>query len=255
MQTVLRHTASEFGEMMMPKLKNTNWLTVSGIFTAGYFGIVLWWIGYDRIARYPTNNSLNEVGDFIAGFFSPLAFIWLVAAVLTQRQELTDTRDQFAENQKVVDAQLKTINEQSQLLRQQHVLAEETAKKTYRLSLFQERYKIYADFLAFGERHGRWRDLDEAYVEMNDLIQRARFVFGDDINSWFDEIADQIYELKQLDETPLVEGKTSIGSRIMKHDDQTQAAINGVKGWLLDQFRLPDERGSRFRSSMEISDM
>lgn len=241
--------------MNMLKWKTVNWLIAAALATVAYLGFIVWRLGVAPIFDFLSSPKLNEIGDFLAGVFSPLAFIWLVAAVLTQRQELTDTRDQFAENQKVVDAQLKTINEQSQLLRQQHVLAEETAKKTYRLSLFQERYKIYADFLAFGERHKRWRDPDIAYIEMNDLIQRARFVFGDDINSWFGEIADKIYELKQLDETPLVAGKTSIGSRIMQHDEQTQATINGVSGWLLDQFRLPDERGSRFRTSMGISDM
>jgi hypothetical protein len=42
---------------------------------------------------------------------------------------LTDTRDQFAENQKGVDAQLTTINEQSNFFQQQHALAEETRKR------------------------------------------------------------------------------------------------------------------------------
>ncbi|NTA82592.1 hypothetical protein G6L13_19025 [Agrobacterium tumefaciens] len=237
----------------MPNLKNVNWLLVAGIATIAYVFVLVGWLGLDRILIYPTNNSLNEVGDFIAGVFSPLAFIWLVAAVLTQRQELTETRDQFAENQKVVDAQLKTINEQSDLLQQQHALAEETAKKTYRLSLFDERYKIYSDFLAFGKKHSSWTNLEAAYLEFEDLIQRARFVFGDDICDWFGEISDGMYEVVQLRQTPKIPAVSSFGRSIMKFDDETQIAINGRRSWLTDQFRLPMER-DRFYNSMRISD-
>jgi len=228
----------------MPNWKSVNWLFVAGITTIAYVLGFVGWLGLDRILIYPTNNSLNEVGDFIAGVFSPLAFIWLVAAVLTQRQELTETRDQFEENQKIVDAQLKTINEQSELLKKQHILAEETAKKTYRLSLFEERYKIYRDFLAFGEKHQFVENLDTAYLEFNGLIQRAHFVFGKEICYWFEKISDAIYELIQLKQTPKVDGR---------FDDQTISGIRQVRSYLIDQFRLPIDQ-DRFYKSMRVSD-
>lgn len=179
----------------MKKLWNSvNWLIVAGIFTAGYLGIFLWWIGYDRIVRYPANNSLNEVGDFIAGFFSPLAFIWLVAAVLTQRQELTDTRDQFAKNQEVVDAQLTTINEQSVLLQQQHTLAEETAKKSYRLSLFEQRFAIYLELVAL-HRKMEVSITGDHFNVLEEIAAKASFIFGSRVTDYLEVVVAELLGL------------------------------------------------------------
>ncbi len=177
----------------MVKWKDINWLAVASLGTALYFAIFIRWIGYDRIARYPINNSLNEVGDFIAGFFSPLAFVWLVAAVLTQRQELTDTREQFAENQRVVDAQLTTINEQSALLQQQHILAEETAKKTYRLSLFEQRFAIYNELIDVGSSIEKNRMLGSPFFalqshDLRRIIDKSNFVFGSSVLNYLDVV-------------------------------------------------------------------
>ncbi|NTB99090.1 hypothetical protein G6M84_21650 [Agrobacterium tumefaciens] len=230
-----------------------NWLIIASVVTAAYITFIVWKVEFWKIWDFLSEPKLNEIGDFLAGVFSPLAFIWLVAAVLTQRQELTETRDQFAENQKVVDAQLKTINEQSDLLQQQHTLAEETAKKTYRLSLFGERYKIYSDFLKFGTKFQNMQDLDAACLEMNDLIQRARFVFGNEICDWFGEISDGIYDLIQLRQSPKVPAVGSFGETILKFDDETRIAISERRSWLTDQFRLPMER-DRFYNSMRITD-
>lgn len=233
---------------------NLNWLFVAGVATIAYMFTFAYWIGIDRILIYPTNNSLNEVGDFIAGVFSPLAFIWLVAAVLTQRQELTETRDQFAENQKVVDAQLKTINEQSDLLQQQHTLAEETAKKTYRLSLFQERYKIYEEFIAFGEKHEKSK-YDDAYLEMVDLTHKASFVFGKEIYEYFGEIAQVIYDLEQdRYESTTYEDDGAGNRKAIITDVEAAKRISDTEGWLWEQFFLSEERKDRFFSSLRISD-
>lgn len=40
----------------------------------------------------------NELGDFMAGFFAPLAFGWLAFAVFLQRQELQEQRKQLKQN-------------------------------------------------------------------------------------------------------------------------------------------------------------
>ena len=52
--------------------------------------------------------TANETGDFLAGFFAPLAFLWLAAAVFIQsrelreqRRELALTRNEFALNRQV----------------------------------------------------------------------------------------------------------------------------------------------------------
>ena len=39
---------------------------------------------FDSISGMP----LNEIGDFLAGFFSPVAFMWLVVGYFQQGEEL-----------------------------------------------------------------------------------------------------------------------------------------------------------------------
>ncbi|KAA3511593.1 hypothetical protein [Agrobacterium rosae] len=238
----------------MPQWKNINWLKAATVATLLYTVSVVCWIGFDRILRYPTTSSLNEVGDFIAGFFAPLAFVWLVSAVLTQRQELTDTRDQFAENQKVVDAQLKTINEQSVLLQQQHTLAEDTARKTYRLSLFEQRYRLYSDFVSLGNRYKN-RHFTDAYWEMTELSARARFVFPEEIQLWFEAIENAIEALSRDRSESMFEDNNAAGVHWWAfRTTEDQERCEQQEEWICEQFTMVAQRSERFESSMRISD-
>lgn len=45
--------------------------------------------------------ELNEVGDYLAGAFSPLAFLWLVIGYLMQNKELKNQITEFIENSKI----------------------------------------------------------------------------------------------------------------------------------------------------------
>lgn len=238
----------------MIKLKNANWLLVASSFTAAYLIFIVVWIGPHKIIAFSETDQLNAIGDFLAGIFSPLAFIWLVAAVLTQRQELTDTRDQFAENQKVVDAQLKTINEQSDLLQRQHSLAEETAKKTYRLSLFEQRYRLYSDFVTLGNRYKNSHFTD-AYWEMTELSARARFVFPEEIQLWFEEIENAIEALSRDRSESMFEDNNAAGVQWWAfRTTEDQRRCEQQEDWIREQFIMVSERSERFESSMRISD-
>lgn len=48
------------------------------------------------IGMYFACKSINEIGDFLAGSFAPLAFIWLVLAVVIQSIELKEQRNELA---------------------------------------------------------------------------------------------------------------------------------------------------------------
>ena len=172
-------------------IRQTNWLWAATIITVVYFIGLGWLIGPNRIDTFFIEGDLNEVGDFLAGAFSPLAFIWLVAAVLTQRQELDETRDQFAANQLVVDEQLSTINSQDSLLSLQHTQAQESARQTYRLNLFDKRFEIFKDLNDFRENaKGVYGSgADDVFTNIR---LRSEFVFKQEIVDWIDEISEAV---------------------------------------------------------------
>jgi hypothetical protein len=51
------------------------------------------------------NLKLNELGDFLAGISSTLAFLWLIIAVLLQRQELQAQREELRQSREALKAQ------------------------------------------------------------------------------------------------------------------------------------------------------
>lgn len=72
--------------------------TISYILGIGYlFGCDVWCL--------TQTNRIGEAGDFLAGFITPLVFLWLIYGHLLQRKELKETR--------------KTLGEQVEVLRDQ----------------------------------------------------------------------------------------------------------------------------------------
>jgi len=66
-------------------------------FTRFYFGVIttgVWIVLMCIAVRDPgrlLTMELNELGDFLAGFFAPLAFLWLVLGYLQQGEELQNS--------------------------------------------------------------------------------------------------------------------------------------------------------------------
>ena len=65
-------------------------------------------------------GNLNELGDFLAGFFTPLAFFWLVYGYLLQseelglqRKELELTRDQLGKQTELLQEQVTAVHRAS----------------------------------------------------------------------------------------------------------------------------------------------
>ena len=57
-------------------------------------------------------GNLNELGDFLAGVFTPLAFFWLVYGYLLQSKELRLQREELALTRKQLDKQTELLQEQ-----------------------------------------------------------------------------------------------------------------------------------------------
>ncbi|MCD4511507.1 DUF948 domain-containing protein [Brucella pseudogrignonensis] len=134
----------------------------------------------------------NALGDFLAGVFAPLAFVWLVAAVIVQREELKTSRQQFDDSQDVIQEQMSAIKSQNQMLSDQHQLAKDTAEKTYKLSLFQSRFDVYQELINFSERHAEGEFNVDSAKDFDRIRNKSRFVFGVTIASWLGEIAREI---------------------------------------------------------------
>lgn len=70
--------------------------------------------------------SPNEMGDFLAGVFAPLAFLWLIAAVFLQKNELAAQRQELKDSREVAVQQVEEarrnvafIEEQTKILTDQ----------------------------------------------------------------------------------------------------------------------------------------
>ncbi|ASP96728.1 hypothetical protein GOC87_32710 [Sinorhizobium meliloti] len=84
--------------------------------------------------KYLACRPANELGDFLSGAFAPVAFLWLVAAVLIQAQELQAqraelelTRQELADSREVMKEQAEQARNQAiQAQRQADFIGEQT---------------------------------------------------------------------------------------------------------------------------------
>jgi hypothetical protein len=60
--------------------------------------------------------GMNSIGDVLAGFFAPLAFLWLFIATTLQRIELADTREVLAAQQRELEATAKENAHQTKIM-------------------------------------------------------------------------------------------------------------------------------------------
>jgi hypothetical protein len=94
-------------------------------------------------AQFLSCRSANELGDFLAGAFAPVAFLWLVLAVFLQRSELGLQRKELKEARAVATKGAEAANSQAKA-------AEAQAKLLggqYQLEILQEKIRGLAMYL------------------------------------------------------------------------------------------------------------
>ncbi|RRV18143.1 hypothetical protein [Pseudomonas saudiphocaensis] len=95
------------------------WLVITGfVGSALYVGLARYLIG-DKLEGL-ANMPLNELGDFLAGVFSPLAFLWLVLGFLQQGKELRASTDALALQAKEMRASVEQHEALVKVTQQQH---------------------------------------------------------------------------------------------------------------------------------------
>lgn len=78
---------------------------------------------------YFLNATPNEVGDTLAGFAGALAFVWLIATVWLQGQELAEQRKELREQRKATQDMAKAQLEQVKLLQMQGKIFEDEQRQ------------------------------------------------------------------------------------------------------------------------------
>ena len=87
------------------------WVILLVLVTSFYFLMIYLFRGAEIWALFQ-EGKLNELGDFLAGIFSPAVFLWLIVGYLMQYKELVLQRQESRRTQ-------STLSEQVNLLRQQ----------------------------------------------------------------------------------------------------------------------------------------
>ncbi|WP_135078312.1 putative phage abortive infection protein [Terasakiella sp. SH-1] len=70
---------------------------------------------------FSNDGKLNEMGDFFAGWFSPLAFTWFVYAVFLQMKELKATNETMNLQKEELEGSKLALREQSKTLNRQNI--------------------------------------------------------------------------------------------------------------------------------------
>ena len=91
-------------------MKHTGILVMGGL-SSLHIAAILFLRGNDVWELLRAGN-LNELGDFLAGFFTPLAFGWLIYGYLLQSKELRLQREELALTRDQLGKQTELLQEQ-----------------------------------------------------------------------------------------------------------------------------------------------
>ncbi|WP_374528961.1 hypothetical protein [Acinetobacter sp.] len=90
------------------------------------FGVLvtfIWLLGIYLFSRgngYTLPTSLNELGDFLAGIFAPIAFFWLILGYIQQGKQLDQNTRALEQQEKALQLQ---IDEMKESVKQQKEIA------------------------------------------------------------------------------------------------------------------------------------
>jgi hypothetical protein len=82
-----------------------------------------------HVSSQPGKLSLNEIGDFLAGIFAPLAFLWFFVSTSLQRIELQETREVLSKQQKELAQSARESSDQTRIM--QHQLETSRSREVY----------------------------------------------------------------------------------------------------------------------------
>lgn len=189
-------------------------LTDPFIFGVTITVIYLGTIAYETLvvsasANWVENNKLNSLGDFLAGVFAPVAFLWLVVTVFLQKQELALTRQEMVNTRNVMidqaaeaKAQKEFIEQQTAIMKRQADLAEQTYIKNRKLQMYEKRIEFHNELRKFTERP-LWDFVDgKLYYQFVHLGYKISYLFAADeaLGDWIQEMLTIVQEAMERQE-------------------------------------------------------
>jgi len=95
-----------------------NILAIFGVIVTIVYSLIIIWLINDRVCQLIT-MSLNEVGDFLAGVFGPLAIFWLILGFFQQGKELQQSTTALELQAKELNNSVRQQKELVEVSRQQ----------------------------------------------------------------------------------------------------------------------------------------
>ena len=92
---------------------------------------VLFFIGIYALGLFERPTTFNELGDFLAGVFAPLGFLWLIYGYRQQGKQLE-------QNSIAINQQAKALQNQADALKQQIMEMQENVKQQAELADIQK---------------------------------------------------------------------------------------------------------------------
>ncbi|MBW6421628.1 hypothetical protein KX729_09265 [Rhizobium sp. XQZ8] len=205
---------------------------------------------------------LNNQGDALAGFFAPLAFLWLFVATMIQSQELALQRKEIADNRavmqeqsdaakeqaeqakeqaKFLEAQTKAMQDQTALIIEQVKIARDNSERESRLALFEKRIEIYNALVELDRLTWHRRMIDHTHVDrVWEISRRAEFLFGTEVVDWLDSVAESLdyirtesSRLDEFDSGIMVLGPKRTPS---KEEAELEQKVKEELSWAVEQF-------------------
>lgn len=168
---------------------------ISIVYLVGILVVAAWQVhSYGQPSNWIEAAHLNSLGDFLAGVFAPVAFIWVAVAVFIQSRELSAQRDELVRTRKEYEENRAVMTQQAITAKEQAAIAIATAKANYKFALFDKRVALYAEFehiIGILNKNGRL-GTDEEMRRLTGAIRTARFILGKDVHAWLDDVLKQL---------------------------------------------------------------
>ncbi|WP_421423455.1 hypothetical protein [Agrobacterium rosae] len=172
-------------------------MILSLTYFVGIFVFAVWQIfNYGKHDDLFEATKLNSLGDFLAGIFAPIAFIWVAVAVFIQSRELAEqrkelklNRQEFVENRSVMKDQAKAAQAQVDAAEEQVAIAWASADANWKLSLFDKRMAIYLELKEISKLMEDERNPERDLMKRVAIVaEDAKFVFDAKVTLWIKRI-------------------------------------------------------------------